>query len=72
MNTLWFSLAMARDQFKKILRAFHIVDNSTIPSKDDPAYRPKCRVRPLLDYIRLVITITSVHALLYTRSSNCH
>ena len=36
---------------KKILHSFHIADNSTIPSKDDPAYRPSCRVRPLLDYI---------------------
>ena len=35
---------------QKILRAIHIVDNSTIPSKDGPAYRPSCRVRPLLDY----------------------
>ena len=54
MNTPWFQLVMAPDRFKKILRAFHIVDNSTIPSKDDPAYRPSCRVRPLLDYINTV------------------
>ena len=50
MNTPWFRLMMAPDRFTKILWAFHIVDNSTIPSKNDPAYRPSCRVRPLLDY----------------------
>ena len=53
MNTPWFRLVMTRDRFKKI-RAFHVVDNSTIPSKDDPADRPSCRVRPLLDYINTV------------------
>ena len=54
MNTPWFRIVMTCDRFKKILRAFHIVNNSTIPSKDDPAYRPSCRVRPLLDYINTV------------------
>ena len=54
MNTPWFRLVMTCDRFKKILRAFHIVNNSTIPSKDDPSYRPSCRVRPLLDYINTV------------------
>ena len=54
MNTPWFRLVMACDQCKKILRAFHIVDNLNILSKDDPAYRPSCRVRPLLDYINTV------------------
>ena len=54
MNPPWFRLVMACDQCKKILRAFHIVDNSNILSKDDPAYRPSCRVRPLLDYINTV------------------
>ena len=45
---------MAHDRFKKTLHAFHVVDNSTIPSKDDPAYKPSYRVKPLLDYINTV------------------
>ena len=45
---------MARDQFKKILHAFHIPGNSNMPSKDDPACTPSCRVRSLLDYINTV------------------
>ena len=38
MSTPWFRTMMPRDRFKRILRAFHIVDNSTIPAKDDPNY----------------------------------
>ena len=45
---------MTRDRLKKTLHAFYVVDNLTIPSKDDPAYRRSCRVRPLLDYINTV------------------
>ena len=52
-NTPWFRIVMARDRFKKI-RIFDIVDNSTISSKDKPAYRPSCRVTPLLDYVNTV------------------
>ena len=39
------------DYFRKILRVFHIVDNSIIPARDDPSYRPSITLRPLLDYI---------------------
>ena len=45
---------MAHERFEKILCAFHIADNLTIPSKDYPAYRPSCRVRPLLNYVNSV------------------
>ena len=54
INTTLFQLVMACDRLKKILRVFHIVDSLTNPSKDDPAYTPSCRVRPLLDYINTV------------------
>ena len=56
MSTPWFNMMFTRDRFKQILCAFHIVDNSSIPPKDDPTYRPSARVRPLLDYIDSVCT----------------
>ena len=54
LSTPWFNTMFPRDRFKKILAAFHIVDHSTIPAKDDPAYRPSARVRPLLDYVDII------------------
>ena len=51
MNTPWFRMIFSRDHFRNILHAFHIVDNSIIPAKDDPYYRPSVRLRPLLDYM---------------------
>ena len=39
------------DYFRKIVRVFHIVDNSIIPARDDLSYRPSVRLRPLLDYM---------------------
>ena len=50
MNTPWFRM-FSCDHFRKILHAFHIVDNSVIPARDDPSYRPSVRLRPLLDYM---------------------
>ena len=44
-------MIFSRDRFRKILRAFHIVDNSVIPARDDSSYRPSVRLRPLLDYM---------------------
>lgn len=54
MSTPWFRFVMSRDRFKRILRSFHIVDNSTLPNKEDPVYRPSCRVRPLLEYFNAI------------------
>ena len=53
-STPWFRTMMARDHFKRILRAFRIVDNATLPPYIDPSYRPSMRLRPLLDFIDTV------------------
>ena len=50
MNTPWFCM-FSRDHFRKTLGAFHIVDNSIIPTRDDPLYRLSVRLGPLLDYV---------------------
>ena len=50
-NTPWFRMMFSRDHFRKILHAFHIVDNSIIPARDNPSYRPSVRLRSLLDYM---------------------
>ena len=47
MNTLWFHMLFSCDHFRKILQAFHIVDNSIIPASDDHSYRLSVRLRPL-------------------------
>ena len=57
MDTPWFRMMISRDYFKQILRAFHVVDNDTIPAKNDPTYRPSMRIRPLLDYLDVICTI---------------
>ena len=54
MSSPWFRMMMPRERFKKILRSFHVVDNTTIPPKEDPAYRPSQRVRPFLDYFNVI------------------
>ena len=51
LNTPWFPMMVSCDHFRKILCAFHIVDNSIIHARDDPSYRPSVRLRPLLDYM---------------------
>lgn len=59
IDTPWFRKIMGRDLFKRIHCAFHIVDNSTLPKRTDPAYRPCCRVKPLLEYIyALLLSLT--------------
>ena len=50
MNTPWFRM-FSCDHFRKILHAFHIVDNSIISARDDPSYKLSVRLRPLLDYM---------------------
>ena len=57
LNLYEFSLVLSSHGLwliQKKFHAFYIVGNSTIPSKDDPGYRPCCRMRPLLDYISTV------------------
>ena len=54
MDTPWFRMMISRDYFKQILRVFHVVDNDTIPAKNDPTYRPSMRIRPLLDYLDVI------------------
>ena len=51
MNTPWFRMMFSCDHFRKILHAFYIVDNTVIPARDDPSYRPSVRLRTLLDYM---------------------
>ena len=51
MSTPWFNMMFTHARFKQTLCAFHIIDNSSIPWKDGPMFRPSARVRPLLDYI---------------------
>ena len=51
MNTPWFHMMFSHDHFRKILCAFHIVDNSVIPARNDTSYRPSVRLRLLLDYM---------------------
>ena len=57
LNLYELSLVLSNDGLwliQKNFHAFFIIGNSTIPSKDDPGYRPCCRMRPLLDYISTV------------------
>ncbi len=53
-STPWFRNAMARDRWKSILRAVHVVDNRDIPAKEHPDYRPSLRIRPLIEYFNSV------------------
>ena len=53
-STPWFRMMMSCERFKKILRSFHVVDNATIPPKEDPAYRSSQMVRLLLDYFNVI------------------
>ena len=53
MNTPWFCM-FSRDHFRKTLGAFHIVDNSIIPTRDNPLYRLSVRLGPLLDYVNKI------------------
>ena len=59
-NILWFSMMFSRDHFRKILRAFHIVDKNIIPARDDPSYRPSIRLRLLLDYLNSLIYVYTI------------
>ena len=44
MNTPWFCMMFSCDHFRKILCAFYFVDNSIIPARNDPSYRPSVRL----------------------------
>ena len=38
----------------QFLHAFHVVDKDTLPSRQDPAYRPSCKLFPLLKYFNSI------------------
>ena len=40
-----------RNRFQAILIFFHIVNNESIPPKDDPNYKPNMKIKPIVDHI---------------------
>ena len=52
-ETPWFSKMFTQNRIQSILILFHIVNNESIPPKDDPNYRPnmKMKIKPIVDHI---------------------
>ena len=48
----WFSTIMSRNRFLKILRYFHIVDNTTAPSRSDPNYNRLWKIQPIISILQ--------------------
>ena len=71
MNTPWFCMMFSRDHFRKILRAFHIVDKTIITKRNDPSYRPSARLRLLLDYINSLTFVCTISLLGPSSSNQC-
>ena len=44
----WFRSVMSRDCFMEKLRYFHIVDNTTAPSRTDPGYNKIWKIQPIV------------------------
>ena len=44
----WFRSVMSRNRFLEILRYFHVVDNSTAPSRTDPNYNKLWKIQPVI------------------------
>ena len=53
-STPWFSSIMACDQFFKIMRYIHVVDNSLQNKKGEDGYDPLFKVCPLTDHLSAV------------------
>ena len=69
MNTPWFRMIFSHDHFRKILRAFYIVDKTIIPTKNDLSYRPSVILRLQLDYIN-TLTFICTTSLVIPNSCN--
>ncbi|XP_071153115.1 piggyBac transposable element-derived protein 4-like [Mytilus edulis] len=50
-STPWFRCMFSRNRFQKILNFLHLVDTKKLPKRNDPAYRPSQRFKPLLDFV---------------------
>ena len=48
----WFSTVMSRKRFLEILRFFHIVDNTTAPSRSDPNYNRLWKIQPIISILQ--------------------
>ena len=48
----WFRNVMCRDRFMEILRYFHIVDNTSAPSRSDPDYNKLWKIQPLITVLQ--------------------
>ena len=48
----WFSTIMSRNRFLEILRYFHIVDNTTAPSRSDPNYNRLWKIQPIISVLQ--------------------
>ena len=55
INTPRFCMMFSRDHFRKILRAFHIIDKTIILARENGSYRSSVRLRLVLDYMHLII-----------------
>ena len=63
MENPWLRMIFSRDHFRKIARAFHIVDKTIIPTMHDPLYRQNARMRLQLDYMNSLIFICTISLL---------
>ncbi|CAG2230314.1 unnamed protein product [Mytilus edulis] len=50
-STPWFRCMFSRNRFQNILKFLHLVDTKKLPKRNDPAYRPSQRFKPLLDFV---------------------
>ena len=48
----WFRNVMCCDRFMEILRYFHIVDNTSAPSRSDPNYNKLWKIQPLITVLQ--------------------
>ncbi|CAC5398923.1 unnamed protein product [Mytilus coruscus] len=50
-STPWFRCMFSRNRFQNILKFLHLVDTKKLPKRNDPAYKPSQRFKPLLDFV---------------------
>ncbi|CAC5399705.1 unnamed protein product [Mytilus coruscus] len=50
-STTWFRCMFSRNRFQNILKFLHLVDTKTLSKRNDPAYKPSQRFKPLLDLV---------------------
>ena len=52
-STPWFRRMFSRNRFQLLLKFLHVVDNTNLPTRNQPGYNPAAKFMPVIDHLNM-------------------